>query len=125
MAPNGMVEDQAIKNYRQGRSYLCAGGREGKLYWLAMIKNDHKTQGVNIPRYNDQDRDIFAAMCEADLVIPGVTFGDIYKRQLASALVPLEEGVLEECFYKRIVLVGDSWHKVSRLYIDKGHHHIY
>jgi hypothetical protein len=44
-----------------------------------------------------------------------MTFGDIYKRRIHSALVPLDEGVLKTCFFIRMVLVGDSWHKVNPL----------
>lgn len=77
-----------------------------------MFKNDAKTRGHSIPRYTEEDRERLVTMCKDDLVKPGVTFGDLYKGQIKSAVVPLEEGVLKTCFYKRMVLVGDSWHKV-------------
>jgi hypothetical protein len=31
---------------------------------------------------------------------------------MSCVLVPLEEFVLKTCFYKRAILVGDSFHKV-------------
>lgn len=113
VAPKNTLEDQAFKNYRHGRSYLCSGGKNNKLYWIAMFRLDQKTQGSSIPRYTQEERDALAAIYKDDLIKPGVTFGDLYHEQLTSALVPLEEGVLETCFYRRMVLMGDSWHKVG------------
>lgn len=83
------------------------------MYWILVFKNEKKRQGNDIRRYTEADREQLLAMCQDDLVKPEITFGDIYKGQIQSAIVPLEEGVLETCFYERMVLIGDSWHKVS------------
>jgi hypothetical protein len=71
-----------------------------------------RRHGLAIPRYTDEDKKKLAAMYEDDVFQPGLTFGDAYKDQIFSTLVPLEEGILDTCFYKRIVLTGDAWHKV-------------
>lgn len=83
------------------------------MYWILFFKNDKKTQGSSIPRYTDEDRERLVAKYENDMLKPGYTFGDLYKAQIKSSLVSLEEGVLKTVFYKRVVLVGDSWHKVN------------
>jgi hypothetical protein len=114
-APEGILQDQVIKNFRKGRSYLCAGGPDNTLYWLLMFKNEKETRGRSVPQYTEEDRQKLVEMCQNDLLRPGMTFGDIYKGRIKSALVPLEEGVLKTCFYRRMVLVGDSWHKVNPL----------
>lgn len=111
--PQAVSQDQGFKNFRQGRSYLCVGGLDKKFYFNLFVKNDRATQGSSIPRYTEADRDALAATYANDIVYPGLTFGDIYENRICSTLLPLEEGMLETCFYKRIVLVGDSWHKVS------------
>lgn len=109
----GMRQDLALKNFRVGRSYLCARGPGDLMYWILFFKNDKKTQGSSIPRYTDEDRERLVAKYENDMLKPGYTFGDLYKTQIKSSLVALEEGVLKTVFYKRVVLVGDSWHKVN------------
>ena len=114
-APDGVIQDQAVKTFRKGRNYLCAGGPNNTLYWILMFKNEQETQGQSIPRYTEEDRQKLVEMCQDDIIRPGMTFGDVYKRKIKSALVPLEEGVLKTCFYKRMVLLGDSWHKVNPL----------
>lgn len=109
----GMQQDQGFKTTQKGRSYLGARGPEGTMYWIMFFKNEKKARGTDIPRYNDEDRQRMLAMYENDVVVPGYTFGDLYKAHVQSSIVPLEEGVLKTCFYRRVVLVGDSWHKVS------------
>lgn len=109
---DGKVRTQFSRSYQHHRSYLFADGPNGTWYWFAFFKNDEKTHGLSIPRYTDEDKEKLAAMYEDDVFQPGLTFGDAYKNCIFSTLVPLEEGVLNTCFYKRIVLAGDSWHKV-------------
>lgn len=108
-----MVNREVFKGYRTGRSHLCIPAKGGLIYWSAMFKNDAETPGTAMPRYTTEDRDQLAKRYENDIIKPGVRFGDLYQTAMATALVPIEEGVLSTCFYKRIVLVGDSWHKVS------------
>ncbi|KAJ5137381.1 uncharacterized protein N7443_010326 [Penicillium atrosanguineum] len=114
-APEGVRQDQVVKAFRKGRSYLCAGGPSDTLYWLLTFKNEKETQGKSVPRYTEEDRQKLVEMCQDDIIRQGMTFGDIYERTINSALVPLEEGVLKTCYYKRMVLLGDSWHKVNPL----------
>ncbi|KAJ5579532.1 uncharacterized protein N7459_005517 [Penicillium hispanicum] len=121
-APKAWRQDEALQNFRQGRCYLIGGGPDEMLYWVVMFQNGHKTQGQSIPRYTREDCDRFAARCENDLVRPGVRFGEIYRQRRQSALVPLEEGILKRCFYKRLVLVGDSWHKMNPISGQGGNH---
>lgn len=39
-------------------------------------------------------------------------FDDLYKKSVYSTVIPLEEFVLEKCFYKNILLTGDSFRKL-------------
>lgn len=108
-----MPQDQALKSFRVGHSYLLARGPGDLMYWILFFKNDKKTQGSSIPRYTNEDRERLVSKCENDMLKPGYAFGDLYKAQIKSSMVALEEGVLKTAFYRRVVLVGDSWHKVN------------
>ncbi|KAJ5780716.1 hypothetical protein N7457_005876 [Penicillium paradoxum] len=114
VAPEGLVQEEAFKGHRSGRSYMCSPGLDGLIYWIAMFKNDEKTRGNSIPRYTARDRHELAARYADDIIKPGATFGELYQKAIATSLVSLEEGVLS-CYHKRIVLVGDSWHKINPL----------
>ncbi|CAG8323873.1 unnamed protein product [Penicillium salamii] len=113
VAPEGLIENQAFKGFKSDRSFLCSPGKGGLLYWIAMFKNGEKTSGDGIPRYTRDDCDRLAANFADDIIKPGVRLGDMYRDARKATLVPLEQGVLSTCFYKRIVLVGDSWHKIN------------
>ncbi|CAG8237917.1 unnamed protein product [Penicillium salamii] len=113
VAPEGLIENQAFKGFKSDRSFLCSPGKGRLIYWLAMFKNREKTSGDGIPRYTRDDCDRLAANFADDIIKPGVRLGDLYRDARKATLVPLEQGVLSTCFYKRIVLVGDSWHKIN------------
>lgn len=114
-APDGTISDEGFKCFRKGRNYLCAAGPNGTLYWILMFKNKEKLQGTAIRRYTEQDLDRLLDLARDDIVKPGISFGDIFDRRIRASIVPIEEGILEQCFYKRVVLLGDSWHKVNNI----------
>ncbi|CAG7984872.1 unnamed protein product [Penicillium salamii] len=110
--PESMPKDTGFKSYHK---YLCQAGREGKLYFFAFIKNENQTVNHSIPRYTIEDEQAVVGEYGADILRPGLTFGDIYNQRRHAVLVPLQEYVLEKCFYKRAILIGDSFHKFNPL----------
>ncbi|KAJ5770436.1 uncharacterized protein N7511_002487 [Penicillium nucicola] len=107
-----VVEDQMLNVSNKNRNYFCAGGTDGQMYWFAFVNNEKPTRGSAIERYTEADKESLAATFKDDIIKPGLTFGDLYESQMISTLVPIEEGLLDRCFHGRIVLTGDSWHKV-------------
>lgn len=110
--PEGVPDNKSFKCYHRGRSYLTSSGKDGKLYWFAFVKNPDLTIHTSIPRYTTQDEEDLAAEIADDPLFLDITFKDLYNSRMASVLVPLEEFVLKRCFYKRAILIGDSFHKV-------------
>ncbi|RHZ67165.1 uncharacterized protein CDV56_109190 [Aspergillus thermomutatus] len=113
--PEDIPKETGFKSYHKNRSYLCQSGREGKFYFFAFIKNRQKTVGRSVPRYTAEDERAVLDEYGEDIIRPGITFGDIYKRRRHAVLVPLQEYVLDRCFYKRAILIGDSFHKFNPL----------
>ncbi|KAJ5887787.1 hypothetical protein N7495_007828 [Penicillium taxi] len=110
--PKGMMrQDEASRSFGSDRSYLAAGGPDGILYWIIFAKNDEPAQGTSFPHFTEAEAQELIARYADDFIRPGVRFGDVIKHQIKSSLVPIEEGVLKTCFYRRMVLLGDSWHK--------------
>lgn len=104
----------SFKVYKDHRSYLFQAAPDGKMWWFAFVKNDTKTIGPDMPRYTDDDEKALVEKIADDVLCEGgLTFGDVHRKRLYSVLVPLEEYVLERCFCKRVVLLGDSFHKVD------------
>jgi hypothetical protein len=67
----------------------------------------------SIPRYSAENTKDVVEKYAGDILLPGLTLGDLYKLRVNAVLVPVEEFVLDRCFYKRAVLIGDAFHKVS------------
>lgn len=82
------------------------------MYWFAFVKNEKQFQSHEIPRYTVEDKGRVASELRGDRLMPNLTFADLYDNQLLATLVPLEEFVLHRWYHGRIVLMGDSVHKV-------------
>lgn len=113
-------EDEGFKAFHDKRSYLYQGGPGGKVYWFFFLKNKTRTIRNDIPRYNKDDEKFIANKYASDSVGRGLTFGDLYQQRQTAVFVPLEEYVLRSPFYKRVILVGDSYHKVRTRLLCKG-----
>lgn len=98
---------------------MSVSGQNGRFYFNLFEKVE-RTTGSSIPRYAKDECDGVAAKYANDIVVPKaatggdrhVTLGDLYKDKQNAMLVSIHEGILKQCFYKRIILVGDSFHKV-------------
>lgn len=88
----------------------------GKLYVFAFSKRKEDAGSGFNQRYTSEDERKTVAEYGNDAIFPGFKFKDIYARRKLSTLVPLQEYVLEKCFYKRTILIGDSFHKASSLF---------
>ncbi|PLB46223.1 FAD/NAD(P)-binding domain-containing protein [Aspergillus steynii IBT 23096] len=108
-----LPEGCGYKSYHQNRSYLCQAGRSDKLYIFAFFKNPEARTNEAIPRYASEDHEEIIRKFGKDIIFPGQRLNDLYDRCRHRALVPVEEYVLERCFYQRSVLIGDSLHKIN------------
>ncbi|KAI9928584.1 hypothetical protein ASPWEDRAFT_180185 [Aspergillus wentii DTO 134E9] len=113
--PDGIADDTGFKTFHQNRSYLYQTGPENKMYFFAFLKNAEKTIHASIPKYTAEDIETVAAEYGNDSLFPGLTFGDLLRRRKTAVLVPLHEYVLERCFYKRAIVIGDAFHKFNPL----------
>ena len=111
--PKGYPGDNSVHGFHEGRSYFFTAGADNKLYFFVFQKNPSITVYNDIPRYTQEDIDALVAECAKDALMPGVNFTEIYAQAKTAVMVPLQEFVLEKCFYKRSVLIGDSFHKVD------------
>jgi len=104
---------ESVRAYNNHRSYFYQQGCEstGELYWWLCVKNDKKVKGT-IRGFTAEVKQTMVDKYKNDKVWQNLTFGDLYNKSIYSAVVPLEEYVLEKCFYKNILLTGDSFRKL-------------
>ncbi|KAG2419447.1 hypothetical protein HFD88_004243 [Aspergillus terreus] len=98
--PDGVPDEHGFKTFQEGRSYLYQSGLGGKLYWFLFIKNPEVTIHHSIPRYSAENTKDVVEKYAGDILLPGLTPGDLYKLRVNAVLVPVEEFVLDRCFTK-------------------------
>lgn len=112
--PKDFQDGVSLKSYHKGRSYLCSAGVRSKVYWFLFVKNAEVAVHKNIPRFSKEDADSIAQSFADDSLSGELKFNDLLKTSDSKVVVPIEEFVLEKNFYKRAILIGDSFHKVYR-----------
>lgn len=90
-----------------------APGLNGTSYWVLFVPNEKPIPGPDGRRYTEEDEQKMVKTYSNDPVVEGVSLGDFYKRKTRSIMLTLEEGVLKQWYGGRIVLLGDTAHKVS------------
>jgi FAD dependent monooxygenase len=85
----------------------------GQAYW-ALIYRDEFSQPPKRYRPNEAEKDELAERFKDVKFAETLTFGDMYKNKTRSGLLNIEEGILEKWHAGRILLVGDSAHKVCQ-----------
>ena len=109
----GISRTESVRAYNDHRSYFFQEGREGtgEFYWWLCVKNDEKLK-ANIRRVTPEVKQALVEKYKTDKIWTNLTFDDLYKKSVYSTVIPLEEFVLEKCFYKNILLTGDSFRKL-------------
>ncbi|KAJ6157499.1 hypothetical protein N7470_005091 [Penicillium chermesinum] len=113
--PQGTPNNATFYTFHDQHSYFCISGPEGKIYWFAFFKNDKTTVDRDIPYYKADDAREQALKHVNEPLFNGLRFGDLITRQSTATMVPVEEFVLDTNFYKRAILIGDSFHKLNPL----------
>lgn len=87
-------------------------GQNSRTYWFLFLKLGRKYAYGEAPRFSAQDA---MKRCEALRSEPfwkDVSFGDLWSRRETFNMTNLEEYVLDNWHWGRIVCLGDSVHKV-------------
>jgi plasmid stabilization system protein ParE len=82
------------------------------VFWFANFKLEEALSWPFRTRYGEEDMEDIAMKYAAHAVSQTVTFGDLWETKIRAKLANLEEGVFQHWHSGRIVLVGDSVHKV-------------
>jgi hypothetical protein len=94
-----------------------------RVYFFFIVRVDEPFTWPKQKRYTAEDAEILAQRFADHPVSNSLLFGELWKRRIRGGLVNLEEGVLEHWHHDRIVLAGDSAHKVNTpIDYTKQHH---
>jgi FAD dependent monooxygenase len=92
---------------------MAVHGKDGCVFWFLFKKLDRKHVYPAVPRFSPEDAAELCNKMQDVHMYKGLCFGDIWKNSEVVSMTALEEGLFKTWFYDRMVLVGDSAHKVS------------
>jgi 2-polyprenyl-6-methoxyphenol hydroxylase-like FAD-dependent oxidoreductase len=102
--------------HNTGHSFLALS-QPNRVYFFFIFRLEKPFTWPKRARYTDKDAEDLAQRFADHPVSKWMVFGELWKKRIRGSLVSLEEGVLDHWHSGRIVLAGDSAHKV--------HKHIY
>lgn len=110
--PPALAEDHGGRYINHHRSYVVLAQPGAELcWWLALFKHDQTFSEGNIPRYTVNDHKDILDKYGSDK-LGDTTLRQLYESARHTVLVPIEEFTLDKWFLGRVVLLGDSCHKV-------------
>jgi FAD dependent monooxygenase len=83
----------------------------GIVYWAVCFKDEY-SQPPKRYRSNATEQDEVASKFKNLQMTEKTTFGDLWNSKTRGGILNIEEGILDQWHSGRIVLVGDSAHKV-------------
>ncbi|KAJ8096591.1 hypothetical protein POJ06DRAFT_286786 [Lipomyces tetrasporus] len=84
-----------------------------RVFFFVFFRLSKSSSWPQKKRYSDADAEELAASVASHPLSETTVFGEIWKKRQRGALISLEEGVLEHWHNGRIVLAGDSVHKIT------------
>jgi 2-polyprenyl-6-methoxyphenol hydroxylase-like FAD-dependent oxidoreductase len=84
-----------------------------KLFFFVFFRLEHEFRWPERRRYTDADAEALAASVASHPICETLVFGEIWQKRIRGSLISLEEGILRHWSHGRIVLAGDSVHKVT------------
>ncbi|KAK1460735.1 FAD binding domain-containing protein [Colletotrichum melonis] len=106
--------------FNDGRSYLLIPAPKDRVYWFFIKMMDRTYYGNDIPRFSKEDEAALASQYLDDSISDTIKFRDVYEERQITTLVALEEHVFSRWNYRRILLIGDSAHKLHPITAQGG-----
>jgi FAD dependent monooxygenase len=104
-----------INAFLDRAAIMTIHGKEGCVFWFLFKKLEQKHVYPAVPQFSSKDASKLCSRMQDARMYKGLRFGDTWKNSELVSMTTLEEGLFKTWFYDRMVLVGDSAHKVSAL----------
>lgn len=99
--------------YNEQRSYFFSEARKGSgdFYWWLCAKNEETKTGI-LPKLSEEVKQHLLNRYGDDKIGENLTLKTLSEKSVYTAIIPLQEFTLQKCFYKNIVLIGDTFRKL-------------
>lgn len=111
----GLHGGEHVNSYGEGVCVITFHNKDGRVFWFIIEKLPKKYTYPISPRFTPQDASEFCGRLADVHVFNDVTVGHLWRNRTVVSMNALEEGLLSTWSFERMVLLGDSVHKVSLL----------
>ncbi|PKX90478.1 FAD-dependent oxidoreductase [Aspergillus novofumigatus IBT 16806] len=109
----GLHAGHQVNAFFDRRTIVTIQGKGGRIYWFVIQKLQRKYIYPNSPRFTSSDAAAAAERLRDVLIYRDVTFGALWDRCETASMTALEENVFRTWHHGRMVLIGDSAHKMT------------
>ncbi|PWY78296.1 monooxygenase [Aspergillus heteromorphus CBS 117.55] len=109
----GLEINEQVNGVFDHLSVLTIHGRHGRVFWFVIQKLDRKYVYPDVPRFSEKDAEHVFSQLKDMKFWKDVTVGDLWKNREVFSMTALEEGLFKTWHHDRMVLAGDSVHKMT------------
>lgn len=109
----GLESGEHINRYGDKFCVMTFHGKYGRVFWFILYKLEKAYSYPNAPRYSPEDA---ARICEelaSVYIFESICVRDLWETREVVSMTAAEEGFFDIWHFRRVVLLGDSIHKVS------------
>lgn len=111
----GLQSGEHINRYGDKFCVITFHGKGNRVFWFIIQKLDRAYTYPNAPRYSLKDAATLCSKLQNVTILDDISVGDLWKTREVASMTALEEGLFETWHFNRIVLLGDSIHKVGSI----------
>ncbi|KAA8644330.1 uncharacterized protein ATNIH1004_008531 [Aspergillus tanneri] len=109
----GLEAGEQVYAFLNGLTIVTSHGKNGRLFWFFIKRLDRKYLYPDVVRFSNEDAAQFCCQIAEVHVWNGVYVRDIWRNREAYSMTALEESFFRTWHYGRMVLLGDSVHKMT------------
>ncbi|KAL4748884.1 hypothetical protein BDW72DRAFT_214420 [Aspergillus terricola var. indicus] len=109
----GLNVGEQVNAFYDRLTIVTIHGKNGRVYWFLIQKLDQKYRYPDNPRFGPESAAVVAERARHRRLYKNITFGQVWDSREVATMTPLEEGLLQTWHHGRMVLVGDSAHKMT------------
>lgn len=102
-----------VNAFLDGAAVLMIQGKGDRTFWFLFKKLDQKYVYPDAPRFSMDDAEKLCSEMKDVRLYQELCVGDLWRNKQIAAMTALEEGLFKTWFYDRMVLLGDSVHKMT------------
>ncbi|KAJ5853965.1 hypothetical protein N7534_006508 [Penicillium rubens] len=107
-----IIGDQ-VNAFFDGFTIITIHGKGGRVYWFVIQKLDKEYTYPHCPRYTAGDIETAAEELRTIVFYKDINFGQLWENRETVSMTVLEEHTFDIWHHDRLVLLGDSAHKMT------------